>query len=181
MTILDELTKSEATEFTDSQMGELGKAANRLLHAQAEILAQEEVLKQCKAIERKINQEEIPALMENLGFERIMLDTGQTIAVKDAVQCSIPAAQRPDAYSWMDKNGHGDLIKIAVTSKYGRGDSTAAHNAMASLEAMGHNPVLAESVHAGTLKAWAREELALGHSLPADYFKIHVVKITTVK
>jgi len=181
MTILDELTRSEATEFTDSQMGELGKAANRLLHAQAEILAQEEVLKQCKAIERKINQEEIPALMENLGFEKITLASGQVIAVKDAVQCSIPAAQRPNAYSWMDKNGHGDLIKIALTAKFGRGESDMADEAFEALVDVGANPNQIESVHAGTLKAWAREELANGHSLPAEFFKIHVVKITTVK
>ncbi len=182
MSNLDELLKQDSPdEFTDQQMGKLGEAANRLLQAQAEILSQEEVLKQCKMIERKINQEEIPALMEYLGFEKITLASGQVLSVKDAVQCSIPVDKRDGAYVWMDKHGHGDLIKTAVTAKFARGESEKAYNATKALDALGITSSLTESVHTGTLKAWAREELSQGHSLPANFFKIHVVKITTVK
>ena len=179
--ILKELTESEATEFTDQQMGALGIAANRLINKQIEIKDAETELKNLKAQERKINQEEIPAMMENLGFETITLSDGRKIAVKDAVQCGIAAADRPRAYVWMDENGHGDLIKIALTAKFARGDRDMADECFEALVDVGASPNQIESVHAGTLKAWAREELAQGHSLPSDLFKIHVVKITTVK
>jgi len=181
MTILDELIEGTSTEFTDEQMGALGVAANRLINKQLEIAEAEETLKQLKAQERKINQEEIPSLMENLGYETIILKDGRKISVKDAVQCGIPAPQRPNAYKWMDEHGHGDLIKIALTAKFARGERNMADEAFDALVDVGASPNQTESVHAGTLKAWAREELAQGHALPSDLFKIHVVKITTVK
>ena len=178
---IQDLLKDETAEIDESLLGALGKAANKLLLAQALVLEQEEALKQCKAAERKINQEEIPELMENLGLEKFTLSSGQTISVKEAVQCAIPAPRRDEAYKWLDANNHGDLIKTALTAKFGRGETESAIIAQNELARLGIGADLNESVHAGTLKAWAREELAQGHSLPADLFKVHVVKMTTVK
>ncbi len=179
--ILDDLTSPEVKEFDDSQMGALADAANRLIQKQAEIAAAEERLKQLKAEERNINQGEIPTMMEALGFETLKLTDGRVIGIKDSVQCGIPVAKRPDAHKWMDKHGHGDLIKIAITAKFARGARDSAAEAYDALVDRGVVPTMTESVHSGTLKAWAREELAQGNSLPADLFKIHVVKLTTVK
>ena len=119
--------------------------------------------------------------MENLGFETITLTDGRKLAVKDSVQIAIPAPLRELAYKWMDANGHGDLIKTQVFARFARGESDKAYNAFKSLEQLGLHPEHTESVHAGTLKAWAREEMAQGNRIPANLFKIHVVKITTVK
>jgi len=179
--ILEELTEQHRPDITDEQMGSLGAAVQRLTNKQIEIESAEKALAQLKAEERKIGQEEVPELMDNLGFTKIVLSTGETVTVADAVQCGIPAPQREAAYLWLDKHGHGALIKSAVTAKFARGEKDQAYDAVRALEAIGISPSLGESVHAGTLKAWAREELAQGHSLPADLFKIHVVRITKVK
>ncbi len=181
-TILDELTTPApgAKQFTDAQMGTLGVAVNNLLVQQQLILDAEEALKNLKRVEREINQNEIPQLMENLGFDAIIVD-GKKVSVKDSVQVSIPADQKPQTFKWMDKNGHGDLIKIALTAKFGRGESQLAGEAYNMLLDIGASPNQTEAVHPGTLKAWAREELSQGHSLPAEFFKVHVVKLTTVK
>lgn len=181
MSGISDLLKDEAQSFTDEEMGQLGAAANRLIAKQNEIADAEHQLKLLKAEERKINQEEIPSLMENLGFEKITLKDGRTLSVKEAVQCAIPAAKKPAAYKWMDEHGHGDLIKIALTAKFARGERDVADEAFDALLDIGASPNQTESVHAGTLKAWAREELAQGRALPAELFKIHVVKLTTVK
>ncbi len=183
MTILDELTKSDplAKQFTDEQMGTLGAAVNELLTKQALILEVELRLKELKAEERGISQGTIPQIMGALGFETITTLDGKKVSVKDSVQISIPAADKPSAYKWMDANGHGDLIKIALTAKFARGEKEMAEQALVHIKAFTNNTTLVESVHSGTLKAWARVELEQGHSLPADLFKIHVVKLTTVK
>ena len=175
------LAQDETVEFTTEQMGALGQAANRLIAKQRQIEKQELLLKELKAEERKINQLEIPELMDNLGFEKITLSDGRVIAVKDSVQVAIPAPMREQAYGWMDKYGHGDLIKAAVTAKFARGDKDKAFDAMRALEALGIAASSTESVHPGTLKAWAREELAQGHILPTQFFKVHIAKVTTVK
>lgn len=182
-TILDELTATDPMDkkFTDEQMGTLGAAVNELLTLQYDILMQENILKAMKAEERGISQGTIPQIMENLNFETITMMDGKKVSVKDSVQISIPANDKPSAYKWMDENGHGDLIKIALTCKFARGEKEIAESAYESMRLSGYNPALAESVHSGTLKAWAREELSQGHSLPEQFFKIHVVKLTTVK
>jgi hypothetical protein len=180
--ILDELTTADPKDkvFTDEQMGTLGAMVNELLLVQSNIIEQEDRLKNMKAAERKINQVEIPQLMDSLGFESITVD-GRKVAVKDNVQISIPAALKPEAYSWMDKNGHGDLIKIALSAKFQRGEKDMADEAFNALLDVGASPTQSEAVHPGTLKAWARVELEQGHSLPQQFFKVHVVKLTTVK
>ncbi|MEE8323496.1 MAG: hypothetical protein V3R57_07735 [Candidatus Bathyarchaeia archaeon] len=181
-TILDELVQADpaAKMVTDEQLGTLGVAVNKMLNFQIQIHEQEILLKATKAQEREYNQGVIPQLMSNLGFESITVD-GKKIAVKDSIQISIPAPQRPAAYKWLDDNEHGSLIKTVLTAKFGRGDSDAAEEAQEALDKLGVSNDLVESVHAGTLKAWARVELEQGHSLPSDKFKVHVVKITTVK
>jgi len=181
MSGIGDLLKDDTQSFTDNEMGQLGEAANRFIAKQNEIAEAEELLKRLKAEERKIGQEEIPSLMENLGFEKITLKDGRTLMVKEALQCAIPATKKFRAYKWLDDHGHGDLIKIALTSKFGRGEKNEAEHARDVLIELGLSPDLAESVHAGTLKVWAREELAQGRALPAELFKVHVVKLTTIK
>ena len=181
MSIIDELTEGpEDKILTDAQMGTLGTAVNKLLNFQIQIAEQEELLKATKAQEREYNQGVIPQLMANLGFDSVTVN-GKKISVKDSIQVGIPAPQRPAAYKWLDDHEHGSLIKTVLTAKFGRGDSDAAEEAQEALDKLGVSNDLVESVHAGTLKAWARVELEQGNSLPSDLFKVHVVKITTVK
>jgi len=180
-TILDELVDGPADKkLTDEQMGTLGIAVNKLLNFQILIAEQEELLKATKKQEREYNQGIIPQLMANLGFDSVTVD-GKKISVKDSIQIGIPAPMRPAAYKWLEDNGHGALIKTLLTAKFSAGDQDAAEEAQETLDKLGVSNDLVESVHTGTLKAWAREELAQGNSLPSDKFKVHVVKITTVK
>jgi len=180
--ILGELTGDQPqAELSNDQMGALGDAVDRLITKQNEIAAMEAKLKDLKAEERKINQADIPTMMTALGFETITLLDGRKLAVKDSIQINIPAAMKPQAFVWMDENNHGALIKTGISLKFARGEQDEAHNAMDALAKMGMSPTKTDSVHPGTLKAWAREELEQGHSLPATLFKVHVVKMTTVR
>lgn len=178
---IEELLQKEKVDITDSQMGELGAAAQRLVKQQEEILALEEAVKAAKAAERRISEEEIPELMDNLGFSKITLATGQTLQIKDTVHCSITAANKPRAYVWLDENGHGSLIKSQITCKFARGESDMADEAFEALIDVGANPNQVESVHPGTLKAWAREEINNGRDLPANLFNVHLARGTTIK
>jgi len=180
--ILQELTgDTPQEELSNDQMGALGDAVNLLIAKQNAIAKAEEALKQLKAEERKINQADIPTMMTALGFEKITLADGRSLAVKDSIQINIPAPMKPEAFKWMDKNNHGDLIKTALSLKFARGEQKEVDIAMAVLQDQGLAPTKTEAVHPGTLKAWARVELEQGHALPASLFKVHVVKVTTIK
>lgn len=176
---ISQLLKDE-TDINASDLGDLGKAAEDLVAKQLEIEGAEHALKRLKAEERRISQEVIPALMDNIGLAKITLNTGNVIEVKDAVQCSIPVSNRDRAYEWMVEHGHGDLIKTALTAKFGRGEKDDAAAAAEVLHKIGIHASLAESVHPGTLKAWARQEIEGGRMPPSDLFNVHVVRLTKV-
>lgn len=174
------LKKDEVKEFSESDLGFLASAVNAMLSKQKEIDVATEELKLLSAQHRKINEETIPDLMDDLGFATITLKDGRAVAVKDSIQASIKVADRPTAFAWMVENNHGDLIKSALSAKFSRGEKADAVAAVNALQAMGITASLTESVHPGTLKAWARVELEQGHILPPS-IGIHVSKQTTVK
>jgi hypothetical protein len=178
---IESLLKQDAVKsFGDLDIAPLGNAVDRLLKKQRQIAEATEILKQMGAEERAISEGEIPALMENLGFETITMQDGRKVSVKDSIQCGIKVADKPSAFAWLAENNHGDLIKAAVSAKFSRGEKAEAAAAVNALKEMGISASLTESVHPGTLKAWARVELEQGHSLP-PLFNIHIVKQTTVK
>lgn len=178
---IQDLIKEEPKEVDEQSLGALGLAANKLVKAQQNVEEMERQLREAKEEERRIAEKEIPDLMDNLGFESITLNTGQKLQLKESIQCSIPAAKRPPAFRWLDEHGHGDLIKTAVSAKFGRGEKTEAQAAYTALQKMGVHSSIAESVHPGTLKAWAREELSNGRALPEEFFKVHIVRQATLK
>ncbi len=177
---IEDLIKDEREEF---DLGDLGVAVNKLIEKQEQIAVMEEAIKQAKAEERNMSQVLIPEIMDNIGsgVSKITLTDGRVIECKDAVQCSITAANRSKAYSWMDDHGHGDLIKFNLVAKFQRGEKDMAEEAQDALDDIGVDSSIDESVHPGTLKAWARKELEAGRALPEDLFNVHVVRITSVK
>jgi hypothetical protein len=181
MSIENLLKKQTLETVSEEHLGEIGKAINKMLAKQREIADAEMALKALKQEEEKINQVEIPELMENLGFSEIKLKTGEVVTVADNIHISIPAPLRSKAYNWMDVHGHGDLIKTNVTAVFPRGDHHEAHAFKNRLVEDGLNATLVEAVHSGTLKAWGKAELNAGHELPSQLFKIFISKITKVK
>lgn len=179
---IQDLLKDEQPEAFTPMMGVLADEINSLISVQNQIADAEAELQRLKREERDISEQKIPAIMDELNMDRITLKDGRTVQVKDMVQCSIPVEKKPGAFVWMDEHGHGDLIKTVVTAKFNRGEQAYAKEAADLLEQqLGIHADLLESVHPGTLKAWARKELEAGRALPQDFFKVYTVRQATVK
>ncbi len=138
--------------------------------------------KDAQAQVRKLREEEIPSIMLELGVKRLDLDTGQVLTVTQEVFASIPAANKTEAFAWLEDNKFGDLIKSEVKVNFGRGELTNAEALISSLVDQGLEPVFAESVHASTLKSFLKEQIAAGNSnLDLDLFGARPVSIAKIK
>ena len=136
-------------------------------------------LTKAKADVRRVEQEDLPDLMQELGLETFKLKTGEMVEVKPEVDCSISEERRTPAHNWLVENGFGGLIKTEVVAKFGKGEREAA---VACAEAIGGE--MTERVHPSTLKSFIKEQMAAGNPVPFDLFGVHPyskVKITAKK
>lgn len=142
--------------------------AELLLEARRKVEKLESELTTAKADVRRIEQEDLPELMQELGLETFRLKTGETIEVKLDVECGISEERRAAAHKWLTENGFSGLIKTEVVVGFGRGEHDAA---VEFAEKVGGNAV--ERVHPSTLKSFVKEQMEAGKPIPFDLFGIH--------
>jgi hypothetical protein len=128
------------------------------------------VLKDAKEFARVLREETVPCAMQEMGLDELKLSTGQHISIRQEVYASIPVSCKDVAFRWLSDHGFGGLIKIAVTTQFAKGEQLNAIELTKTLQTMGLQPQLDQSVHPQTLKAFLKEQLAHGANIPLDIF-----------
>lgn len=178
---------SDALQRITKMAGLLAKAEKRVADAQAELTAANEEF-------TRLEREDLPTLMRELGLTSLKLEDGQTVEVVDDLNCGISEERREDAHDWLVKQGFGGLIKTSVSIGFERGDVAKARKLALQLQKKYPGEVLCkESVHSSTLKSFCKEQLAIESTvplpkkfvpLPRDKFGIHTfvkAKVTAPK
>lgn len=160
---------------------EMSSMVSALLEADAEVERAEERLKMAKEVARIIREETIPSAMQELGLQNIVLDTGESVKVMQDVYASIPESGKHLAYNWLDSNGFGGLIKTDVIIPFGKGDKEIASSLIETLRGQGYTANYKENVHAQTLKAFLKEQLAAGTDIPLELFGARPVWTAKIK
>ena len=153
--------------------------AELLIQLRGNVARLESELATAKEDMRRVEQEDLPDLMQELGLETFKLKSGEVIEVKNEVECSISEDRRAAAHHWLTSNGFGGLIKTEVVVKFGRDEHDAA---VACAESVGGEMV--ERVHPMTLKSFIKEQMEAGKAIPFDTFGVrpfNKVKITLKK
>jgi len=141
----------------------------------------ESQLATCRAALLRTRREDLPELMRELGLSSVKLESGETISVKDDVNASIPPDRRAEAYAWLEDHGYGGILRTQVAIPYSHGEHDQAMKDAAELSAqLGRSATLDESIPPQTLRAFVRERLAAGESIPFDLFGIHVYSDTKI-
>ena len=151
-------------------LDQMAALARALVDADASVEQAEVNLKDAKERARILREETIPSAMQEMGLEELKLDTGQKLSVKQDVYASIPSAQKDAAFQWLEDNGFGGLIKVEVAADFRKGEADQAAELFKELQQRGLQVGLDQSVHAQTLKAFLREQLAAGTNVPLDLF-----------
>lgn len=174
------MSKQPAT-LTQEALGEVQSLARILVDYDNDIEAAEEKLKALKENARRVREESLPNAMAEVGLDKVVLQSGEEIKVKRDVYVAIPSEQKPKAYAWLEANGHGALIKTEVAVAFGKEQREAALEFQRDCEQRGLEAEVAVTVHAGTLKAFLREQLENAKPVPLDLFGARPVSIATVK
>ena len=162
-------------------LDEMTALARALVDADSAVEEAETALKRTKEVARILREETIPSAMQELGIEKLALSTGQKITISQEVYASIPAASKDEAHRWLEANGFGGLIKVGVTTQYGKGERDEALQLFSELQGRGLSAKFDESVHAQTLKAFLREQISSGNNVPLELFGARPVWTAKIK
>jgi len=186
-------TGSGSIDFEEDRKESLGEVNNaktlsdqvtKLQSLEDEIDEQEKKLKELKRNQELLSGEVIPTMMTEMNISTLKLADGSAVEVKPVYGASIPVAKKEDAFTWLRKNGLGDLIKNEITVAFGRNEDNKAMAYANLAQGQGYEPVQKVKVEPMTLKALVRERLESGQEMPSDLFNVFAgnrTKITRSK
>ena len=164
-----------------SDMKRVSELGRLLVAAQDKVKQKEAELKQAKEELNRLQLEDLPDLMAELGMKEFKLEDGSTISIKEEVDASITKANRQRAVQWLLDHGYEGLVKTEVIARFPRGAHDEAEQVAHSIEDDQAEVQLNENVHPQTLKAWVRERLQEGEAIPFDLFSVHPYNKAVVK
>lgn len=173
--------KEEIIEIGDSQLSQISKLANQQLELEHEIALIEEQLKMLKQEHKQVSQTDIPEAMAEVGMSEFKLQDGDKVAVQPYYSASIPKDRAVEALNWLRDNNHGDLIKNTVAVDFGRGEDGQAADLKKTITNNGLSYTDKTGVHPSTLRAFVREQVEAGKSLPLDLLGVFIGQKTTIK
>ena len=145
-----------------------------------EINKKEEELKSLKLQKHLMSTEQIPAMMDEMGVQRLDVEN-LSVSLKPLINASIPPTRREEAYQWLRENDLDDIIKNDVIMSFGRGEDNVAGDLMYELEQRGMHPEKKTHIHSMTLKAFIRERVEKGLPIDLDLFGAYVARIADIK
>lgn len=168
------------TEVDTGTTKSLSNLVRQVEELNKELDMAESHLKKLKQEKHKLQTDAIPALMDEMGVDR--LDVGDvSVTLKPFVSASIPQDRRAEAHQWLRENGLDDIIKNDVVLSFGRGEDETAHSIMLDLEQRGFHPESKTHIHSMTLKAFVKERVEKGLPIDLDMFGAYVAKTADIK
>ena len=140
----------------------------------------EEELKSLKLQKHLMSTEQIPAMMDEMGVQRLDVEN-LSVSLKPLINASIPPTRREEAYQWLRENDLDDIIKNDVILSFGKGEDNIAGDIMYDLEQRGLHPEKKTHIHSMTLRAFIRERVEKGLPIDLDLFGAYVARIADIK
>tara|TARA_R110002012_G_scaffold231587_2_gene404267 strand:- start:6374 stop:6967 length:594 start_codon:yes stop_codon:yes gene_type:complete len=137
-------------------------------------------LKALKAEKHRLSVENIPALMDEMGVDRLDVD-GVSVSRKMIVHASIPQDRKEEAFEWLRDNGLDDIIKNDVTCSFGKGEDNIAGDVVGLLHEKGFDPKTKTHVHPSTLKAFVKERIVDGKPIDLDMFGAFIANAAEIR
>lgn len=172
--LIDEEVDAQKFDKVSTEKGStLSTLVRQSMEIDEEIAATEQQLKNLKFRKRKVNEEDIPALMSEMGMDSIEVD-GNKVKLRQFVHARINDDKRDEAFAWIRSIGEGDIIKNDVTVSFNAGQDNVAGAVVDELRTKGLDPSQKTYVHAQTLKAWVKGRIEKGKEIDFDTFGVHV-------
>jgi hypothetical protein len=177
----DMFDESGALSSVNTETGKtLSSLVKQLRSVEMQIEDAENHLKTLKQEKHKLSVENIPAVMDEMGVERVDVE-GLTVARKMMVHASIPVARKEEAFEWLRQHGLDDIIKNDVTCSFGKGQDNLAGDVVGLLEQRGFDPKTKTHVHPSTLKAFIKERVTDGKPIDLDMFGAFIANAAEIR
>lgn len=177
----EETTASSVEKVDQQGLQTVAELARKIRDEEMVIADLEKTLKDTKKNLLKLTDEEMPAMLAEVGISSFALDDGSTVEVKQTYGASILVNNRPQAYEWLRDNGYDDIIKNTVLCQFGRGEDDRASAFSAFAEAEGFVPTQKTEIHPQTLRAFVKERCEAGEEFPMELFGAYVGQRAVIK
>lgn len=159
-----------------SDLKRITQLAEELLKLELAITELEEQTKALKEAHRKIQEGDLPEMMEAAGVETFTLSSGRSVSLSVETYANISKENEETAFSWLRDHGHDALIRRELSVSFGKGEDRKANRLFKYLSArkyLSDNSIIGkQSVHPATLRAFVRRCLEAGEEIPQDTFGI---------
>ena len=176
-----------ATALSAAMAADTGKAKGGDATARARAMAAllrdkmreaQDLRERLSALNAEINDiqhAQLVDLMQEAGTDHLGLPAQGNLPACDAkmrpyYHANIAADWEPErrqaAHDWLEREGHGDILKATVKVNFGRRDLPAARELEATLKEMGLQPDVQVDVPWSTLTAWLKEQVEKYHRTP---------------
>lgn len=157
----------------------LDRAVDELLSQEIMVEQLEADLEAAKKRLRVLQFERLPDLMDQTNTESLERN-GYKVSVGEIIEGGLPKdpERREEALNYLETHDGGGLIKTELSISFGKDELERARKIAAELRRM-HNdltPEVDRSVHAQSLKAWAREVREAGKDLPAEKLGLYIAR-----
>lgn len=161
----------------------LVQLAELMVAKELEYAEKEKELAELRTVCLRLEREDIPMLMAEVGLSEIKLANGKKVTLKEEVDAKITEANKPKAFAWLLDHGYGGIIKTLVAVQFGKGEHDEAAKIAATLQSKYKDHVVAldESVHHSTLKAFVKERMKEGEAIPIDLFGVYPYTMAVIK
>jgi len=176
-----EETLSSVNKVDQGGLTSLASLARQIQEEEGNIAKLEDTLKQAKKKLLKLTDEDMPAVMQEVGMNKFELDDGSMVEVKPTYGASILVDNRPQAYDWLRENGYDDIIKNNVTCSFGRGEDDKASAFKTFAAEKGYVANQKTEIHSQTLRAFVKERVEAGDAFPMELFGAWVGQRAVIK
>lgn len=175
------MDEQETVSASAAGLADVTNLSHMILRKDQDITAMEMILKNMNEEFRRLSEEDLPSVMKELKLKTLTLENGAKVTLSDDVYCSLTEATKEQAFDWLTANKFDGIIKTEVGVMFGRDELEGAVKLIARLQKLKLEPIMTRGIHAQTLRAFLREQLALAAKIPLELFNARPVTIARVK
>jgi hypothetical protein len=171
----DFVKSEDAPSASPDKLAELRSLVVRARDLTLERKQIDESSKVCGRELRDLFFTKMPTFMDEIGVAALAIEgegnyPGVEAKVSAFYKANIaadwPDEKREAAFKWLDKHGHGDLIKTQVVVLLPRGEHAQAKKVEAALKKIGVDYSISQAVPHTTLSAWLKEQVEKFGTIP---------------
>ena len=169
------------SQVSEKGLSTVSSLAQQQINLENRIKDIEKELKEQKHKLREVQEDLLPAALQEYNMTGYTMDDGSEISVKPFYNASISKDNADDAFKWLTSNGHASLIKNNISASFGRGQDNEAKSLLSELHGRGLQTTSKTWVEPMTLKAFVKEQVEKGENLPYDLLGIFVGQRANIK